>query len=215
VDYSPDIGLYHLDRARVSCRHQTPFCNRHCYMKKLYALQSPELFRAVQARLEREWQEMTPERFGSLLRRRKHPLQRFRFASQGEMFSTPLDVAKVASIIEAFPGILFWAPTRAWRSPALRALISGRVMTLPNARILASLDPSNTSEEFRGLVSDGWSTTFFGIDDVDSLQQRLFYGWASGGYHCPKTWQKRKGSCAVCMGGCFSRDQVHVYLKRH
>jgi hypothetical protein len=184
-------------------------------MNKLYALNNPSALKSWQSRLEEEWQALTPETFGRLLERRRYPIARFRFASQGEAFSTAADVAKVESIIRTFPSILFWVPTRAWRSPALRAIVFDRVMTQPNARVMASLDPSNTSEEFRGLVEDGWSTTFFGINAIDSLQPIMFYGWAQGRFKCPKTWQEKKGHCALCRDGCFSRGPVHVHLKRH
>lgn len=213
MQYLSDIGLYHIDRARASCRHKTSFCRTHCYMRKFYARAGESVFATWQRRLKDEWQALTPETFGRLLERRKHPTRRFRFATQGEAFSSLDDVAKVSSIIRAFPEILFWVPTRAWRSPEHRARIEREAMTLPNARIMASLDPSNTEAEFRGLVSHGWSMTFFGIDDIDT-QPDFFAGWAQGRFRCPKTWQGREGHCATCRGGCFT-PQVHVHMREH
>jgi hypothetical protein len=156
-----------------------------------------------------EWEELEPERFGELLQRRKHPTNRIRFAAVGEALATPADVTKVESIIRTFPTTIFWAPTRAWRSPVLRDLIRERLMTLRNARILASLDPSNTAEEVDGLMSDKWSMMYFGNDSPE--EGSIFAGW----FRCPKTWQHRHGFCRVCSGGCFREGQSRVHLKKH
>ncbi len=181
-------------------------------MRKFDAWQKPADRAAYERRLRSEWEELTPERFGELLRRRKHPTDRIRFAAAGEALATPADVSRIESIIRAFPSTLFWVPTRAWRSPLLRDPIRERLVTLRNARIMASLDPSNTAEEVDGLMSDEWSTMYFGIDGG----QDLFDDWLlHGRYKCPKTWEHRSGHCRVCDEGCFRRGPVHVHLKKH
>jgi hypothetical protein len=178
-------------------------------MRKFDAWQKPADRAAYERRLRSEWEELTPERFGELLRRRKHPTDRIRFASAGEALATPADVSRIESIIRAFPSTLFWLPTRAWRSPALRDPIRRRLLTLRNARVLASLDPSNTAEEVDGLMSDGWSSMFFGLDRLGVGSPFLHR------YRCPKTWEHRSGHCRVCDEGCFRRGPVHVHLKKH
>jgi hypothetical protein len=178
-------------------------------MRKFEAWQKPAARLALERRLRSEWEELTPERFGELLRRRKHPTDRIRFAAAGEALATPADVTRVESIIRAFPSIRFWIPTRAWRSPILRDLIRGRLMTLRNAKVLGSVDPSNTTEEINGLASDAWSLMYFGNDSPE--KGSVFAGW----YRCPKTWQHRHGFCRVCSRGCFREGQVHVHLKKH
>jgi hypothetical protein len=178
-------------------------------MRKFECWQKPADRLVLERRLRQEWQELTPERFGELLQRRKHPTDRIRFAAAGEALATPADVTRVESIVRTFPSILFWVPTRAWRSPALRDPIRRRLVTLRNARVLASLDPSNTAEEVDGLASDGWSTMFFGLDRLDVGSPFL------GRYRCPKTWEHRHGFCRECTQGCFREGQVHVHLKKH
>jgi hypothetical protein len=178
-------------------------------MRKFDAWQKPADRAAYERRLRSEWEELTPERFGELLRRRKYPTDRIRFAAAGEALATPADVTRVESIIRTFPSILFWAPTRAWRSPALRDQIRKRLVTLRNARVLASLDPSNSLEEVAGLTSDGWSTMFFGTDRLEEGSP------FRGRYPCPKTWEHRHEFCRECSKGCFREGQVHVHLKKH
>jgi hypothetical protein len=191
------------------CPYATSYCKRFCYMRKFECWQKPADRAAYERRLRQEWEELTPEHFGELLRRRKYPTDRIRFAAAGEALATPADVTRVESIIRTFPTILFWVPTRAWRSPDLRDRIRRRLLTLRNARVMASLDPSNTAEEVEGLTSDGWSTMFFGIDRLDVGSPFV------GRYPCPKTWDHRHGFCQECSNGCFREGQVHVHLKKH
>jgi len=73
-----------------------------------------------------------------------------------------------------------------------------------NARVVASVDPSNSYGEIEQLEADGFSTMYFG--DNKATRGRI---------KCKKTWEHRNGHCALCRGGCFSKDRVDVYLKMH
>ena len=77
-------------------------------------------------------------------------------------------------------------------------------MPLRNARVQASIDPSNDELEIELLKADGWSTMFYGDDTATDK-----------GFKCPKTWNKAKGHCAVCEKGCFSEKRTDVHLKQH
>lgn len=197
------------------CPYATSFCKRFCYMRKFECWQKPADRAAYERRLRSEWEELTPERFGELLRRRKYPTDRIRFASGGEALATASDISRVASIVQAYDHISFWIPTRAWRSPSLRPLIEKRLLPLRNARVMASLDPTSIRSEVEGLKVDGWSSMFFGFDGGDDGRD-LFFNWLlRDRYKCPKTWEHRHGFCRECTQGCFREGQVHVHLKKH
>jgi hypothetical protein len=159
--------------------------------------------RGKDARNDKAWNEVTGAGVKRTLDAKKKPTLRVRACTRGEPFAVLEDLAKVLDIAKANPSRVFWCPTRAWRSPALRAALEP-LRRVRNLRILASIDPSNTPEEVAGLVADGWSTMYFGDDTA-----------TDGRIKCPKTWGHVKGACATCKNGCFSRAQVHVHLKKH
>jgi hypothetical protein len=136
--------------------------------------------------------------------KRIRQVKRFRFATRGEVFYSSANILKVAEIAEAMPGTIFWIPTRAWRNPVRRAEIMTHLFPLPNVRVMASIDPSNSPAEISVLKTENWSTIFFG--DNAQLEDRLM---------CPKTWHHIKGCCAKCECGCFSTKRVDVHLKEH
>ena len=84
-------------------------------------------------------------------------------------------------------------------------------MVYSNVRILASVDPTTTQEEWESLTADGWSTMFFGDNAmrVTPAGNKMFM--------CPKTHgAKVKGACEVCKRGCFRADKrVDVHLNQH
>jgi hypothetical protein len=129
---------------------------------------------------------------------------RLRLAARGEAFSKPDDVGKIADLCERNPATAFWIPTRAWIDGDMVGAIERHVMRLPNARVLASFDPSYTIEELQWLEHIGWNTMFFGDDE-----------FTDGRFLCPKTWEKIKSFCRVCKPGCFKIGQVGVHLKVH
>jgi hypothetical protein len=184
-------------------------------MRKFEAWQKPADRAAYERRLRQEWLELTPERFGELLQRRKYPTNRIRFAAAGEALATPADVSRVASIVQTYDAISFWIPTRAWRSPSLRPQIEERLLPLKNARVMASLDPLSTRTEVDGLKSNGWPTLFFGIDGGNDGRALSFDWLLRDRFKCPKSWKHRRGFCRECSQGCFREGLVDVHLKKH
>lgn len=124
--------------------------------------------------------------------------------SYGEAFGCAADVARVRDIASGNPDVVFWIPTRAWRNPEMRAAVDVLRATVPNLRVLASEDPTTTSQEHKALVAEGWSTMYFGDDSA-----------TQGRFKCPKTWSHKDGACATCRKGCFSATRVDVHLKEH
>jgi hypothetical protein len=133
--------------------------------------------------------------------------KRVRLMSRGEAFSTEADIDRVTSILKANPKSIFWVPTRAWHDATLKRLIESKVERFPNVRVMYSTDPSDIPDEYKKTINH--STMFYGDDtlDYDPLGRKFF--------KCPKTWQNKKGYCAVCKHGCFSTKEVHVHMKQH
>jgi hypothetical protein len=184
----------------MSCRWCTSFCANTCYNRKIYACYKG--MESADERYEREWLSLSGMDWARILDRKKRSTQRVRLMTRGEAFSTAADVDRVRDILAWNPGRLVWIPTRVWRGPLRDAV--RRLSYLSNARIMASIDPSNNDDEIDTLKADGWSTLFFGDDDD-----------VRGRIKCPKTWQGVHGACASCTVGCFRSRQVHVHLKEH
>lgn len=202
IRHCKDIGMFALDRPESSCKWATSYCAKYCYNRKLYAAFGHAM-RPKDKLNEEAWQTITGEAVAETLNRKRKDTSRFRLMTRGEAFETVNDISRVRSIITANPDRLVWLPTRAWRGH-LRSLIEQHIMPLPNVRLMASIDPSNTPEEIADLTTSGWSTMFFGDDNA-----------TEGRFLCPKTHDHQNGHCLTCENGCFSADQVHVHLKSH
>lgn len=130
--------------------------------------------------------------------------------TRGEAIKDASDIDKVLEICLANPGSLFWLPTRAWRDKNLRLQIQQKLFNLPNLAVNASMDPSNTKEEWALVKAEGFSTMFYGDDNMTTTPNgdRMFL--------CPKTHKKLKGHCSICVGGCMknaikgARSDVHL-----
>ena len=147
------------------------------------------------------------------------PPARFRFAVKGEIWTCVDDVSKVRGVLSLMPETLFWIPTRAWRDLTMRAAIDELVLAQSNARVMASLDPTNGEHDFTLLRDRGWPLLFSGDNDPDE-QLMLVEGGAvekltKNMRRCEKTWEDRHGHCAICTEGCFSSNQVDVHLRQH
>ena len=213
---SVELGMMVIDRAwGTTCAWRTPFCTRHCYNKNISRTR-PNLKKAAKPD-ERFWKELTGEWLYDLLHCDRfayfcekmgytpaYMRGRIRLATRGEAFSKPADVTKVADLCKANPATLFWVPTRAWRNEAMANMIEDLMMCLPNARVLASTDPSNTDEELAELGERCWNTMFFGDDTA-----------TKGRFKCPKTWKKIKSYCRICKPGCCKNGPVDVHLAVH
>ena len=212
-----DIGMSAIDRPKTSCRHCTTFCRATCYNVKTYR-RFPKAMKAKDLALEQEWQEMTGESVAGMIGRKRSFTGRVRLMTRGEAFKTVSDVEKVRDMILAAPDTVFWIPTRAWRNRVLRRLVSMRIRRLPNVKVLASLDPSNSRKEVNSLVDGGWSTMYYGDDSATFFVRSIVKGVAHGltwRVKCPKTWDHKLGHCATCETGCFSENQIHIILKQH
>ena len=209
IRYCEDIGMFAYDRGiPQSCIHATNFCAVNCYNDKLYKIY-PNM-RGKDEKNEIFWAHIDGALVRADLSRRRKQTKRVRLMTRGEAFSTFSDIARVESILIENPNTDWWIPTRAWRHPILRFAVRKLAEKHNNARILASTDPTTTTEEWAQLKSDGWSTMFFGDDE-----QRVT---PNGDKHflCPKTHGHVKGACEVCKKGCFRSDRrVDVHLSQH
>ena len=207
IRYCQDIDMIATDRPiKKTCQWRTPFC-ANCYNHKLY-----KVFKGMHdkdVRNENYWWELDSTRLKSDLKRRKLTNNRFRFQTRGETFSNVYDFWKVYEIVKYTPDTEFWIPTRAWRNAELKGLIEKHMFKLSNAHVLASVDPTNTPEEWTELKASGWSTMFYGdnnmIKNPNGDYMRL----------CSKTFFDEKGACGSCKDGCFSDKRVDVHLKQH
>jgi len=218
-EWCKDIGMLRIDRSIPpgGCRHATNFCEKKCFNCKLYRVFGHAM-KPKDVRNERFWHNILSGEYIknklSAFRGRKQT-SRIRFATRGEAFSTIPDIDLVASVIRENPETLFWVPTRAWTHPLFAALIDHKIRSLPNARVLASTDPTTTPSEYRALVSAGWPTMHFG----ESIRDWVARFGVQSRIACPKTHASKrvgKGFCAKCNIGCFSTTRrVDVHLEEH
>jgi hypothetical protein len=157
---------------------------------------------------EKYWEKLNPDILHEELSHIRVSNNRIRFMARGEAFETEQDVLKVKKLMETTPEYLFWIPTRAWRSSVIRSLIEKEILPLPNSRVMASLDITNTKEEIQKLKNNNWSTMFFG--DNNDTEDRVI---------CPKTWSGKgkkatHRQCRTC-NLCFSSERIDVHLKKH
>ena len=208
LSWYSELGMFAIDRPiPISCTHQTDYCKTRCYNHKLYRIY-PKMAQK-DARNEEAWQAMNPEDLQALaksLSRKRNQTKRVRLMSRGEAFSDYRDLAKVEALSRALPDTLLWVPTRAWQHPLLRVQILELQGRRKNLRILASLDPTTTREEYEALLIEGWSTMGFGAG-VEEVMAKPF--------KCPKTHRHLKAHCATCKAGCFSPKRVDVWLLEH
>lgn len=217
-----DIGMYASDRPindtvnhTGSCDHRTSFCDDTCYNVKLYKLY-PNMAKRDD-RCETEWQSISSSNIGMIPKhfaRKRKQTKRIRFKTRGEAIKDISDVYRVKAMVQSMPNTTWWMPTRAWQNPMLKELIQIELFPLDNIAVNASLDPSNTSDEWSMLEHDGWNIMFYGDD-------ALTHSPATGKrvFKCPKTHKKLTGHCADCKAGCFSQTTINrqqvVHLSIH
>lgn len=218
IRFVKEIGLFAFSRGRATCRWRTSWCKRYCYNRKFYRV-NPRLGEFDELD-DKFWRETSAEEFAVAI---PSGIERFRFAVRGEIWIDLKDVMKVRRVLKARPDTLFWIPTRAWQVMRMQEPIEDLIMPLPNARVMASIDPTTSTYTFNALGRRGWSTVFSG-DNEDPRQMQLFDISGSGRFsekktasmvHCEKTWHHAAGHCAGCTDGCFSCERVDVHLKRH
>ena len=214
LTWNHGIQMWAIDRPVASCTHCTPFCRQHCYTRKAYT-QYHHMMPASDIKNEYRWGILTgdglaKEIAGKSNRSRIRKIDRVRFCTKGEPFSELADVDKVRDIAFSSLDTLFWIPTRAWRHQEFRIKIEESLLDLGNLRIMASLDPSNNKTEALSLKKSGWSTMFFGMDDVEEAEATFGIKFAK----CLKTHKGLIGSCQSC-NLCFGAEQINVHLKKH
>lgn len=201
IKWVDGIGMYAFDLPRITCVFRTAFCNQHCYNQKFYRMY-PRMLAYDQSCLH-AWETCTLSDWILALERKRKSLARFRWATRGDVCYSLESAQKVQLIAKYFPNTLFWVPTRAWRVPATWKEIRTLFAEVPNVKLMASVDPSNTEVELSWLDNQGISTLFFG--DNSNFDWRI---------KCVKTWEHTEGNCANC-NVCFGHNQVHVHLKKH
>ena len=225
-----DIGMFDADRpiydtpsgkSKGSCESwKTEFCSSTCYNNKLYKLYPNMANR--DDRCEDYWQRINLKALSGFIehfKRKRKQTKRKRLMSRGEAFKEPSDVYRVRTMMILDSDSVWWIPTRAWRNARMKALIEKEIMTLPNHAVNASLDPSNSKEEWQMLDIDGWNTMFYGDDTIADDNPNLPKNKRM--FKCPKTHKGLKGHCASCKAGCFSftampdKRQVHTHLSQH
>lgn len=216
VKINCELGMLTIDRMwGTTCKWKTDFCREHCYNKKLIAVhpsigKSGKPDEAFWRDFDGKWlvEFLNSDRFERWSKKMGYSAAfmrgRLRLATRGETFAEPSDVDKVADLLDMNPQTVFWMPTRAWRNEKMMYAIEQAVMVFPNARVLASTDPTNTPDEIAMLDQHLWSTMFFGNDYA-----------TEGRFKCPKTHRKWKSYCRLCKNGCFSTGEVHIHLSQH
>ena len=228
IRWTKDIGMFSFDRPiydtenhQGSCNDwKTSYCSTTCYNNKLYKMY-PNMAKRDD-RIESLWQRINVYTITSLVGyfyKKRNQTKRKRLMTRGEAFKTATDVYRVRTLLLSDPDSVWWIPTRAWRDPRMKALIEKEIMTLPNHAVNASLDPSNSKEEWQMLDRDGWNTMFYGDDTIADDNPNLPKNKRM--FKCPKTHKGLKGHCASCKAGCFSftampdKRQVHTHLSQH
>lgn len=210
--FCSDIGMFAWDRPRrYSCIHRTSFCNENCYNVKL-----ENFFKQILPKDDRNeswWQQATGAEIRTALDRKRNQTKRIRGCTRGENFRDHTDIDRMHDILKANRSRQIWLPTRAWRNPELRQRLETEIMNQSNARLQASIDPSNTIQEVLDLWEAGWSLMYFGNDEAIQLKDGTLEDLPA--IKCKKTWEHKDGHCAKCIGACFSKKQTLTWLKKH
>jgi hypothetical protein len=137
----------------------------------------------------------------------KHDIHRFRLCARGEPISEVQDLVRLRKLALLNQHTLFKIPTRSWRDPVMRSNY-GIIDRLPNIRLIASIDPSNTLKELE--IASSYKTLFFGNDE-----HHPFEAFDIPVIKCKSKWEHIKGMCNTCRNGCFDKEVTHVWLKEH
>lgn len=208
--WTKDIGMFTIDRSREnSCVHKTDFCDDTCFNNKLerafgHAIEPKDV------RNDNAWANIMQNDHTDIFKGKRRQTHRARLMSRGEAFKDFSDLQRVQRLAKQTPDTEWWVPTRAWRDERLWGDVEALESMTPNLRILASLDPSNTDEEWERMKKTSRSVMFYGDDEMTTAPtgERMFM--------CPKTHKKLEGHCSICKGGCFRTDKrVLVHLKEH
>ena len=220
IRFVDEIGLYAFSRGCGTCKWQTDWCRRYCYSQKFHRV-NPNLVEIDQSD-NAFWRGADSDQIVAAIHAAnnyEYP-KRFRFSVRGEIWLKCDDVEKVMLILLQMPDTLVWIPTRAWQDADMRGLIERLILPMPNARVVASTDPTTPAEADQDLRQSGWSTIFAGINDNGNQLLLDEHGGTTeprtcGAFRCPKTWERVPGHCAVCEDGCFSKGPVSIHFRQH
>ena len=208
--YCGDIGMFALDRPiSSSCIHATTTCKTRCFNDKLYKMYPA--MRIKDDRNEIAWINNDSLGLHRTLVRRKKQTKRVRFMTRGEALRDYRDIYRIENILKDNKENVFWLPTRAWRNPLLFSMAYDILSKYSNIRILASMDDSNTNEEWEHVKTLGLSTMNFddNINPIETPNGDKYF-------KCPKTHKHLNGHCSICKGGCFNtKKRVDVHLLEH
>jgi len=205
IRFCKDIGMNAIDRSReLSCVWKTEYCDKWCFNNPIEVRFHKTIPKKDQ-RNDEFWSWLDGDKLNKILSRKRKPVDRLRLCTRGEPLATADDVFKVLDFAIKNREVDFWVPTRAWRNELMSAMIHSELWDIDNIFLLASIDPSNSEDEVQALKKAGWSTMYFGKDEVEE-----------GSFKCPKTYRKIEGHCSICKGGCFNKKKrVDVHLKYH
>ena len=215
IRWCNDIGMFAIDRPiDKSCIWKTEECEETCFNNKLYKLY-PNMHKK-DIRNEAEWSQINGTALRNTLKRKKKQTKRVRLMTRGESFDSVASVLKVKDLLIKNPDTEFWLITRSWRDMFIAdgdifAAVMEHIRPLHNARLLMSLDKTNSREEWIYLTKVlRLSTMFY---DAGKRESTPVGGkW----FRCPKTFKGLKGHCEICKAGCFNtKKRVDVYLKQH
>jgi hypothetical protein len=208
--WTADIGMFTIDRSReASCIHKTDFCDDTCFNNKL-EVAFAHAIEPKDVRNDEAWENIPSTKIEGIFDRKRNQTSRARLMSRGEAFADFTDIQRVQHLANSTPDTKWWIPTRAWRDKTLWDDVERLEAITPNLVILASLDPSNTQDEWEQLKDADRSIMFYGDDEMTTAPtgERMFM--------CPKTHQGLKGHCDICKAGCFNKDKrVLVHLAEH
>lgn len=217
--YCEDIDMWAIDRQiSGSCIFKTTTCEKECFNDKLYKLYPA--MHGKDIRNEAYWDQITGIDFKSDYARKKKgkTSNRFRMMTRGETFDSVEGVHKMHDLALQNQDLIFWIPTRAWRDVVINdnneilSAVMSLIVPLKNCRVLASMDDSNTEEEWLFVTRVlRLSTMHF---DADKAPQDTLAG--DRFFRCPKTHKHLNGHCSICKAGCFNnKKRVDVHLLKH
>jgi len=220
IRFVDDLAMHAFSRGKETCVYCTTWCKKNCYFNKFYAMGWANI--EWDKRDNQWWKSCTVDEFveQAVVKIPFNP-SRFRFSVKGEIWTCVDDVSKVRGICDRMPDTTFWIPTRAWQDSEMEAAIEDYgLLELPNARVMASVDPSVGNQDTLDYLHDcGWSILYVGHNEhQDQMvlgEEGLEEGLTKGMYRCPKTWEEKLGHCAICAEGCFSEKRVDVQLRKH
>lgn len=174
----------------IACPEATPWCRDHCYAARIEQLR-PQCRALYAHNLAATWN--TQGFIHGMLDLLPPRLPAMRLHVGGDFYSRPY-IEAWQVICRQRPHTRFWAYTRAWLNPQLRAVLD-TLRSLPHVQLFASVDPDMP------LPPSDWRMAYV---DTDPRQHGLL---------CPQ--QASKPATCVACGYCFGPHQGDVIFMVH